>query len=43
VRIGIADGSYSSGAQTVSLALSRTVTLVDTTNGTRYKLRLLGS
>jgi hypothetical protein len=43
VRIGIANGSYSSGAQTVSLALSRTVTLVDTTNGTRYKLRLLGS
>lgn len=43
VRIGIADGSYSSGAQTVSLGLNRTVTLVDTTNGTRYKLRLLGS
>jgi hypothetical protein len=43
VRIGIANGSYSSGAQTVSLGLNRTVTLVDTTNGTRYKLRLLGS
>jgi hypothetical protein len=43
VRIGIADGSYSSGAQTVSLALNRTVTLVDTTNGAHYKLRLLGS
>jgi hypothetical protein len=43
VRIGIADGSYSSGAQTVSLALNRTVTLVDTTNGTHYKLQLLGS
>lgn len=43
VRIGIANGSYSSGAQTVSLGLNRTVTLVDTTNGARYKLRLLGS
>jgi hypothetical protein len=43
VRIGIANGSYSSGAQTVSLALNRTVTLVDTTNGVHYKLQLLGS
>jgi hypothetical protein len=43
VRIGIANGSYSSGAQTVSLGLNRTVTLVDTTNGARYKLQLLGS
>jgi hypothetical protein len=43
VRIGIANGSYSSGAPTVSLGLNRTVTLVDTTNGARYKLRLLGS
>jgi hypothetical protein len=43
VRIGIANGSYSSGAQTVSLALNRTVTLVDSTNGVRYKLQLLGS
>ena len=43
VRIGIADGSYSSGTQTVSLALNRTVTLVDTTNGAHFKLQLLGS
>jgi len=43
VRIGLASGSYSSGAQTVSLGLNRTVTLVDTTNGSHYKLRLLGS
>ena len=43
VRIGIANGSYSSGAQTVSLALNRTVTLVDSTNGAHYKLQLLGS
>jgi hypothetical protein len=43
VRIGIANGSYSSGAQTVSLALNRTVTLVDTTNGAHFKLQLLGS
>jgi hypothetical protein len=43
VRIGLANGSYASGAQTVSLGLNRTVTLVDTTNGARYKLQLLGS
>jgi len=43
VRVGIANGSYSSGAQTVSLGFSRMVTLVDTANGARYKLQLLGS
>ena len=43
VRIGLASGSYSSGAQTVSLGLNRTVTLIDTTNGRHYKLQLLGS
>jgi hypothetical protein len=43
VRIGIANGSYSSGAQTVLLGLNRSVTLVDTANGAHYKLRLLGS
>ena len=43
VRIGIANGSYSNGAQTVALGPNRTVTLVDTTNGARYKLQLLGS
>jgi len=43
-RIGIANGSYSSGAQTVLLRLNRTVTLVDSTNGVRYRLQLaLGS
>jgi hypothetical protein len=43
VRIGLASGSYSSGTQTVSLGLNRTVTLIDTTNGRHYKLQLLGS
>lgn len=43
-RIGIANGSYSSGAQTILLRLNRTLTLVDSTNGVRYKLQLaLGS
>jgi hypothetical protein len=41
VKIGIANGSYSSGAQTVSLRLNSPVTLVDSTNGVRYKLQLL--
>ncbi len=40
-RIGIASGSYSSGARTVSLAAGRTMTLVDTADGIRYRLRLL--
>jgi len=43
VRIGIANGSYSSGAQTVSLRLNSPLTLVDSTNGVRYRLQLLGS
>jgi hypothetical protein len=43
VRIGIANGSYSSGAQTVSLAAGRTLTLVDTADGIRYKIRLLSA
>ncbi len=42
VRIGIAAGSYSSGAKTVSLVTGRTLTLVDTADGIRYQLRLLG-
>jgi hypothetical protein len=41
-RIGIANGSYSSGAQTVLLRLHRTLTLVDTANNVHYKLQLLG-
>jgi hypothetical protein len=41
-KIGIASGSYSSGAHTVSLVPGRTLTLVDTADGIRYQLRLLG-
>jgi hypothetical protein len=40
-RIGIANGSYASGAQTVTLTSGRTLTLVDTADGVRYRLRLL--
>ncbi|HZT85146.1 MAG TPA: hypothetical protein VE984_06955 [Gaiellaceae bacterium] len=40
-RIGIANGSYSSGARTVALAAGRTLTLVDTADGIRYRLRLV--
>lgn len=43
VRIGIANGSYSSGAHTVSLASGRSLTLVDTADGVRYKLELLSA
>jgi hypothetical protein len=42
-RIGIASGSYSSGAKTVSLVAGRTMTLVDTADGIRYQLRLLSA
>jgi hypothetical protein len=42
VKIGIANGSYSSGAQTVALRLNSPLTLVDSTNGVRYRLQLLG-
>ena len=40
-RIGIANGSYSSGAKTVSLSSARTLTLVDTADGIRYRIRLV--
>jgi hypothetical protein len=43
VKIGIANGTYSSGAQTVALRLNSPLTLVDSTNGVRYKLLLLAS
>lgn len=42
-RIGIANGSYSSGAHTVSLTTGRSLTLVDTADGVRYVLRLIAS
>lgn len=41
-KVGIASGSYSSGARTVSLVPGRTLTLVDTADGIRYQLRLIG-
>jgi hypothetical protein len=41
VRIGIANGSYASGTQTVVLTAGRTLTLVDTSDGAHYKLRLV--
>jgi hypothetical protein len=42
-RIGIANGSYASGAQTVSLAPGRSLTLVDTADNVRYKLGLVSA
>jgi hypothetical protein len=42
-RIGIAGGSYASGAQTVSLTAGRSMTLVDTADGIRYKLELVSA
>jgi hypothetical protein len=41
VKIGIANGSYQSGAQTITLVSGRTLTLVDTADGVRYRIRLL--
>jgi len=42
-RIGIANGSYSSGARTIALTVGHTMTLVDTADGVRYVLRLIAS
>jgi len=42
-RIGIASGSYTSGARTVSLASGRSLTLVDTSDGVRYSIRLISA
>jgi hypothetical protein len=42
-KIGIAGGSYSSGAQTVALRLGHTLTLVNTSDGLRYELRLVSA
>jgi hypothetical protein len=42
-RVGIAGGSYASGASTVSLTAGRTLTLVDTADGVRYKLQLVSA
>jgi hypothetical protein len=42
-RIGIASGGYASGAQTVTLAAGKSLTLVDTADGTHYKIQLLAA
>jgi hypothetical protein len=41
VRISIVDGSYASGAATVTVKLGKTLTLENTADGTRYELKLL--
>jgi hypothetical protein len=40
-KVGIANGSYASGTQTVALTAGKTLTLVDTSTGAHYKLRLV--
>jgi hypothetical protein len=42
-NIGIANGSYTSGAQTIRLSSGRSVTLVDTADGVRYTVRLISA
>jgi len=42
-KIGIAGGSYESGAATVTLAKGKTVTLMNTADGSRYVLRLVAA
>ena len=41
-RIAISDGSYENGAPTVALGLGKTLTLMNTADGARYQLRLVG-
>jgi len=42
-KIGIAGGSYESGAATVTLTKGKTVTLMNTADGSRYVLRLVAA
>jgi hypothetical protein len=42
-KIGIAGGSYENGAATVTLVKGKTVTLMNTANGTRYTVRLVST
>jgi hypothetical protein len=42
-KIGIAGGSYENGAATVTLAKGKTITLMNTADGTRYVLRLVAA
>jgi hypothetical protein len=42
-KIGIAGGSYESGAATVNLPKGKTVTLMNTADGTRYTLRFVSA
>jgi hypothetical protein len=42
-KIGVAGGSYESGASTVTLKMGKTVTLQNTSDGTRYSLRLVAT
>jgi hypothetical protein len=42
-RIAIDNGSYSSGAHTISVSSGRTLTLVDTADNVRYRIRLIAA
>jgi hypothetical protein len=42
-KVGIAGGTYESGAATVTLKKGKTVTLMNTADGTRYVLRLVAT
>jgi hypothetical protein len=42
-KIGIAGGAYENGAATMTLKKGKTVTLMNTANGTRYVLRLVST
>jgi hypothetical protein len=42
-KIGIAGGSYESGAATVTLTKGKAITLMNTADGTRYVLRLVST
>jgi hypothetical protein len=42
-RIAIANGSYTSGAHTISLSRGHALTLVDTADNVRYRIRLIAA
>jgi hypothetical protein len=41
VEIAVAGGSYNDGAATVTLVKGKTLTLMNTTDGARYEIRLV--
>ena len=42
-KIGVAGGTYENGSSTIALKKGKTVTLMNTADGTRYVLKFVGA